>query len=88
MAHGMLKSQPVFSARRSAAPVNTPTIVRRRNDETGDHGFGSYRTFGDLYLEFASPDQSRITSPSGHERGDGMGRLHMGDDDPEAALRR
>ncbi len=39
--------------------------------ETGDHGFGSYRTFGDLYLEFASPDQSRITSPSGHERGDG-----------------
>lgn len=39
--------------------------------ETGDHGFGSYRTFGDLYLEFGNSNEVQVTSPSGHERGDG-----------------
>ncbi|MFH1921003.1 MAG: glycoside hydrolase N-terminal domain-containing protein [Planctomycetota bacterium] len=39
--------------------------------ETGDHGFGSYRNFGDLFLEFGASDDERVTSPSGHERGDG-----------------
>lgn len=39
--------------------------------ETGDHGFGSYRNFGDLFVEFGKSNEVRITSPSGHERGDG-----------------
>ncbi|MHB8898498.1 MAG: glycoside hydrolase family 95 protein [Thermoguttaceae bacterium] len=39
--------------------------------ETGDRGFGSYRNFGDLYLEFGPSSQAQVTSPSGHERGDG-----------------
>lgn len=39
--------------------------------ETGDHGFGSYRNFGDLFVEFGDVDQVQVTSPSGHERGDG-----------------
>jgi len=39
--------------------------------ETGDHGFGSYRNFGDIFLEFGAPNQVRVTSPSGHAQGDG-----------------
>jgi len=39
--------------------------------ETGDRGFGSYRNFGDLFVEFGKSDDVRVTSPSGHERGDG-----------------
>ncbi|MBM4093186.1 MAG: glycosyl hydrolase [Planctomycetes bacterium] len=39
--------------------------------ETGDRGFGSYRNFGDLFVEFGARDEVRVTSPSGHERGDG-----------------
>lgn len=39
--------------------------------ETGDRGFGSYRNFGDLFLEFGAPNQVRVTSPSGHAQGDG-----------------
>ena len=39
--------------------------------ETGDRGFGSYRNFGDLFLEFGQTDDVAVTSPSGHERGDG-----------------
>jgi len=39
--------------------------------ETGDHGFGSYRNFGDLYVEFGASHDVQVTSPSGHERGDG-----------------
>ncbi len=39
--------------------------------ETGDHGFGSYRNFGDLLLEFGNSDDVQVTSPSGHEQGDG-----------------
>ncbi len=39
--------------------------------ETGDHGFGSYRNFGDLFVEFGKTDEVVVTSPSGHERGDG-----------------
>ena len=39
--------------------------------ECGDHGFGSYRNFGDLFVEFGRPDGVQVTSPSGHERGDG-----------------
>ncbi len=37
----------------------------------GDRGFGSYRNFGDLFLDFGKPDAVQVTSPSGHERGDG-----------------
>ena len=37
----------------------------------GDHGFGAYRNFGDLYLEFGPSSEVRVTSPSGHEMGDG-----------------
>ena len=39
--------------------------------ETGDHGFGSYRNFGDLFVEFGKADEVVVTSPSGHQRGDG-----------------
>ncbi len=39
--------------------------------ETGDHGFGSYRNFGDLFLEFGPSNDVKVTSPSGHEAGDG-----------------
>lgn len=39
--------------------------------ECGDHGFGSYRNFGDLFVEFGKADEVQVTSPSGHERGDG-----------------
>jgi alpha-L-fucosidase 2 len=39
--------------------------------ECGDHGFGAYRNFGDLYVEFGTPDNVHVTSPSGHEKGDG-----------------
>ncbi|MCU0982505.1 MAG: glycoside hydrolase family 95 protein, partial [Pirellulaceae bacterium] len=39
--------------------------------ETGDRGFGSYRNFGDLFVEFGKTDEVVVTSPSGHERGDG-----------------
>jgi alpha-L-fucosidase 2 len=38
--------------------------------QTDDHGFGSYRNFGDLFVEFGKPDDVQVTSPSGHERGD------------------
>ncbi|MCY2989496.1 MAG: glycoside hydrolase N-terminal domain-containing protein [Planctomycetota bacterium] len=41
--------------------------------ETGDHGFGSYRNFGDLSVEFGTANEVQVTSPSGHERGDGNG---------------
>jgi len=39
--------------------------------ETGDRGFGSYRNFGDLFVEFGDSDEVVVTSPSGHQRGDG-----------------
>ena len=39
--------------------------------ETGDHGFGSYRNFGDVFVELGTSDAVQVTSPSGHERGDG-----------------
>jgi alpha-L-fucosidase 2 len=39
--------------------------------QTGDHGFGSYRNFGDLFVEFGKSDEVQVTSPSGHEQGDG-----------------
>jgi len=39
--------------------------------ETGDRGFGSYRNFGDLFVEFGDSDEVVMTSPSGHQRGDG-----------------
>jgi alpha-L-fucosidase 2 len=39
--------------------------------ECGDHGFGSYRNFGDLFVEFGKPSEVRVTSPSGHGKGDG-----------------
>ena len=39
--------------------------------DTGDHGFGSYRNFGDLFVEFGKTTDVQVTSPSGHERGDG-----------------
>jgi alpha-L-fucosidase 2 len=39
--------------------------------DCGDHGFGSYRNFGDVYLEFGRSNATSVTSPSGHEHGDG-----------------
>jgi hypothetical protein len=39
--------------------------------ECGDHGFGSYRNFGDLYVEFSGDSASPVTSPRGHEKGVG-----------------
>ena len=39
--------------------------------QCGDHGFGSYRNFGDLYVEFGNSSEVRVWSPSGHEKGDG-----------------
>ena len=46
------------------------------DDETlvivlSDHGFGSYRNFGDLFVEFGDSAGARVTSPSGHDNGDG-----------------
>jgi alpha-L-fucosidase 2 len=43
--------------------------------DCGDHGFGSYRTFGDLFVDFggAGGGDLSITSPSGHANGDGSG---------------
>ncbi len=35
--------------------------------DCGDHGFGSYRNFGDLFVEFANSSDARVTSPGGHE---------------------
>lgn len=39
--------------------------------ECGDHGFGSYRNFGELVLEFGQSGEVTVSSPSGHDRGDG-----------------
>ncbi len=41
--------------------------------DCGDRHFGSYRTFGDLFVEFVGPGRgdADITSPSGHGNGDG-----------------
>jgi alpha-L-fucosidase 2 len=42
--------------------------------ECGDHGFGSYRTFGNIHVNFGGPPVSvalGINSPSGHDKGDG-----------------
>ena len=37
--------------------------------ECGDHGFGSYRTFGDVFVTFAGNAETPIvTSPSGQEK--------------------
>ena len=41
--------------------------------QLGDHGFGNYRNFGDLFIEFGPPDKPIVTSPSGHAHGDGNG---------------
>ena len=42
--------------------------------ECGDHGFGSYRTFGDVFVTFAGTAATpAVTSPSGQERGNGQG---------------
>jgi alpha-L-fucosidase 2 len=41
------------------------------NYDCGDHGFGSYRNFGDLFVQFGPSDEAQVTSPTGHERGDG-----------------
>lgn len=41
--------------------------------QLGDHGFGNYRNFGDVYIEFGPPDAPVFSSPSGHARGDGNG---------------
>jgi alpha-L-fucosidase 2 len=51
--------------------------------ETGDHGFGSYRNFGDLFLEFGKPVRVQVTSPSGHERADGKGLDNSVDGRPD-----
>ena len=40
----------------------------------GDHGFGAYRTFGDLLVSFGgagADGEFQLTSPSGHGNGDG-----------------
>lgn len=40
--------------------------------QTGDHGFGAYRTFGDLFLHFeGGTSMAKVSSPTGHEAGDG-----------------
>ncbi len=39
----------------------------------GDHGFGSYRNFGDFFVEFGASAELSVTSPSGHANGDGNG---------------
>jgi alpha-L-fucosidase 2 len=44
--------------------------------ECGDHGFGSYRTFGDLVIAWIAAGAGAdpvVDSPSGHARGDGKG---------------
>ncbi len=42
--------------------------------ECGDHGFGSYRNFGDLMILWdADSDEPAVQSPSGHAKGDGKG---------------
>ena len=42
--------------------------------ECGDHGFGSYRTFGDVFVTFAGNAEGPLfTSPSGQEKGNGQG---------------
>ena len=38
--------------------------------DCGDHGFGSYRNFGDLFITWGSGG-SALSSPSGYEQGDG-----------------
>ena len=35
--------------------------------------FGSYQTLGDLIINFGNDSEPRLTSPSGHEQGDGKG---------------
>lgn len=49
----------------------------------GDHGFGSYRNFGDLFVEFGPDDDVAVTSPSGHEKGDGKSIEGSFDRDPK-----
>jgi len=42
--------------------------------ECGDHGFGAYRTFGDLVITWnAAGADPVVDSPSGHAQGDGKG---------------
>ena len=38
--------------------------------DCGDHGFGSYRNFGDLFVEFGSFSAVRVTSPGGQGKGE------------------
>jgi hypothetical protein len=45
--------------------------------ECGDHGFGSYRNFGDLFVEFGNPSEVRATSPSEQVKGDGKLRRRV-----------
>jgi alpha-L-fucosidase 2 len=40
--------------------------------DTGDHGFGSYRNFGDIFIDWnGAAAAAEVTSPSGHSDGDG-----------------
>jgi alpha-L-fucosidase 2 len=52
--------------------------------DTGDLGFGGYRTFGDLLIDWGGITQPQLTSPSGHEKGNGQGIENTLDGTPGA----
>ncbi|MEN9359591.1 MAG: hypothetical protein RL095_1126 [Verrucomicrobiota bacterium] len=42
-------------------------------DGQDQNSFGSYQNFGDLFVDFAGGGSNELSSPSGHENGDGNG---------------
>ncbi len=40
--------------------------------DCGDHGFGAYRNFGDILISWGASGAPEVTSPSGHEAGNGQ----------------
>ncbi|HEX7261946.1 MAG TPA: glycoside hydrolase N-terminal domain-containing protein, partial [Luteolibacter sp.] len=47
-----------------------------------DTGFGGYRNFGDVFIDWSADDKAELSSPSGHADGNGQGIGNTGDGDP------
>jgi alpha-L-fucosidase 2 len=48
----------------------------------GDTGFGGYRNFGDVFIDWSADDKAELTSASGHADGNGQGIANTSDGDP------
>lgn len=50
--------------------------------QPGDTGFGGYRTFGDVLIQWNDSANTELTSPSGHAAGNGQSIQNTTDSDP------